>query len=35
VLAVGSALSLAALAASLLVRDVWRLERITEAGASR
>ena len=35
VVAVGSALALAALAASLLVRDVWRLERITEAGASR
>ncbi|MGZ8648573.1 MAG: MFS transporter [Solirubrobacteraceae bacterium] len=34
VVAVGSALSLGALAASLLVRDVWRLERITEAGAS-
>jgi MFS family permease len=34
VVAVGSALSLAALAASLLVRDVWRLERFTEAGAS-
>ena len=34
VVAVGSVLSLAAFAASLLVRDVWRLERITEAGAS-
>jgi Major Facilitator Superfamily len=34
VVAVGSALALTALAASLLVRDVWRLERITEAGAS-
>jgi MFS family permease len=34
VVAVGSALSLVAFAASLLVRDVWRLERITEAGAS-
>ncbi len=34
VVAVGSVLALAAFAASLLVRDVWRLERITEAGAS-
>ena len=32
VLAIGSALALAALAASLLVSDVWRLR---EAGASR
>jgi MFS family permease len=35
VLAVGSAVALATLTASLLVADVRRLERVTEAGASR
>jgi hypothetical protein len=35
VLAVGSAVALATLTASLLVADVRRLERVREAGASR
>jgi predicted MFS family arabinose efflux permease len=35
VLGVGGALALLALAAGLFVSDVWRLERVREAGASR